>query len=118
MTDNNTNIGIDTTPTQSSVSDTLREQAKLCMGAGILLGGLAFVGGLLILGSSEEKTPGFIFLAMVICIVLFPFLGSIASTRLKALATITEAAQLYKDKHAPQTAKEQPKDTTDQQEQQ
>lgn len=112
MTDNNTKECIGTT--QRSVSDTLREQAKLCMGAGILLGVLAFV-GLFILGSSEEKAPEFIFLALFICTALFPFLGAIASTRLKALATITEAAQLYKDEHAPQPTTEQPKDTIDQQ---
>ena len=98
---------MDTTPTQRSVSDTLRDQAKLCMGAGILLGGLAFV-GLFILGSSGEKIPGLIIIALLTCTALFPFLGSIASARLKALATITEAAQLYKDRHAPQQTTQEP----------
>ncbi len=69
---------------------------------------------IIVIQLSEDSPSDFIGI-LALGAPLFAFLGFLGSAQLNALATITEAAQLYKDRHAPQPAIEQPKDTIDQQ---
>lgn len=86
--------------------------AKVCLALGILIA--VFLLMIIVIQLSEDNPSDFIG-SLIAGVPLFLFLGFLGSARLNALATITEAAQLYKDKHTPQPTTEQPKDTTDQQ---
>lgn len=96
----------------SKEARTLRTIAKVCLGLCIIAA--AFLLMTIVLQLSDDNPSDFIGYLFAGVIIL-PILGFASSARLNALATITEAAQLYKDKHALQLATEQPKDTIDQQ---
>ena len=107
MTNNNQPI--------SKEAESLRTIAKVCLGVCLVIAALLLIAFVVTL---SDDNPGNFVGYLFAGVLILPILGFVASTRLNALATITEAAQLYKDKHAPQPTTEQPKDTTDQQGQQ
>lgn len=103
MTDINstptTNIGMDTTPTKSRVPDTLRGVANFVQVIGIIAGNISLFAFVV----SLSEAPAFFLILEFAGIIIFPLIGILASARLKSLAIITEAAQLYRELHTPKS---------------
>lgn len=84
----------------SKEASSLRTIAKICLGLCLIIS--VFLLMIIVIQLSEDNPSdfaGFLFLGAL----LFALLGFLGSAHLNALATITEAAQLYKDRHAHQS---------------
>ena len=98
----------------SKEANTLRTVAKIFLGLCVILAIFCLMIFIDTLSNpyidTFNRIPNVVFAIEFAGVVIFPLVGVLVSARLNALATITEAAQLYKNRHAQRTNIEQSKE--------